>query len=80
MEIYDIERQRVEQNSRIDQIRRYIEEELHLEDLHKAELHLFHQTLAFGLEFLKESIARRGTWNPATRKRITGTQFFVAAP
>ena len=66
MEMYDIERQRVEQNSRIDQIRRYIEEDSKHEDLHKVELHLFRQILALGLEFLKEVIARRGSGKTTT--------------
>ena len=61
MEIYEIEKQRVEQNSRIDRIRHYIEEDSIHEELHKVEFHLFRQILALGLEYFKEVLARRGT-------------------
>lgn len=61
MEVYQIEQQRVEQNSVWRDIRDFVEGEALSLPLHEAEEGLFRWLLALGREFLKEVLARHGT-------------------
>ena len=61
MEVYQIEQQKVEQNSVWRDIRGFVEGEALSLPLHEAEEGLFRRLLALGRELLKEVLARHGT-------------------
>ncbi len=61
MEVYQVERQLVEQSKVWEEIRRYVEGEALNEALHQVEENLFRRLLALGLSLLKEVLARHGT-------------------
>ena len=60
MELYQIEKQNVEQGNLWEKVREFVEGEALELELHEAELRLFHMLLAMGLSLMKEIVARHG--------------------
>jgi len=61
MEIYDIEKQKIEQEAILSDIQRYVEVDSLNEELHKVEFNLFRKLLKYGQSLLKEVIANHET-------------------
>lgn len=61
MEVYQIEQQKVEQNSLWQEIRAFVEGDAMALPLHEAEEGLFRRLMCLGRELLKETIAKHGT-------------------
>ena len=61
MEIYQIERQQVEQKSVWQDIRKYVEGDALNQQFHEVEKSLFDLVLTLGLSLMKEVVARHGT-------------------